>query len=197
MLWASGLTPHTDGNDWIVGLGDTGPSRGLDPTEDGGPLLETGSHTGTCASLGSTLGFLNCFMEVENSMPLILKGSCCKRMVTETHKCTFQRGWTSVCVTGWWTDKDMGSFGAWFWLVTFWEVREVLDLIGEEGRLWAWVFSAPQGWNPVNKNLFPSILIVESCRFKAPCGQALVCLGILWQGSYFSLVLKSFISFFF
>ena len=32
----------------------------------------------------------------------------------------------------------------------------------------------PQGWNPVNKNLFPSILVVGSCT-NAPHAQFPVC----------------------
>lgn len=31
----------------LVGPGDVGPTRGLDPTEDGSSLLETGSQAGT------------------------------------------------------------------------------------------------------------------------------------------------------
>ena len=31
----------------LVGLGDAGPTRGLDPAEDGSPLLEAGPHAGT------------------------------------------------------------------------------------------------------------------------------------------------------
>ena len=44
------------------------------------------------------------------------------------------------------------------------------------GGLRAGVLPAPlpQGWNPVNKNLFPSTQIVGSC-VKVPCGRALVC----------------------
>ena len=39
----------------LVGLGDARSARGLDPTEDGSPFLESGSHEGTPASLGGSL----------------------------------------------------------------------------------------------------------------------------------------------
>ena len=65
--------------------------------------------------------------------------------------------------------KETGNFWAWFWLVASWEARKALGLVGEGG-------SEPecsqhphprQGWNPVNKILFPSTLIVGS-YVKAP-----------------------------
>ena len=75
-----------------------------------------------------------------------------------THKWTFQRRWRSVCVADLRTDKDMG------------DAREVLRQEGSEQE-------CPQpswGWNPINKNLFPSTLIVRSC-VKVPYGWAPVC----------------------
>ena len=52
----------------LVGPGDVGPTRGLGPKADGGPLMEIGSHAGMSASLGSTLwdSFLNRHVETEN-----------------------------------------------------------------------------------------------------------------------------------
>ena len=41
--------------DVLMARGDAGPTRGLDPTEDGSPFLESGSHEGTPASLGGSL----------------------------------------------------------------------------------------------------------------------------------------------
>ena len=93
---------------------------------------------------------------------------------SETHKCTCQRGWRSICVTGWCTDKDVGNFGAWFWLVAFWEAREALGLVREKGS------QLPRGWNPVNKNLFPSTLIVGS-YVRTPGGQGPGCSATLYS----------------
>ena len=63
-----------------MGPGDVGPTRGLEPTEHGTPLLEAGSHTGTCASLGSSLwdsvawqSFLDRHPETKSIAPQILK----------------------------------------------------------------------------------------------------------------------------
>ena len=97
---------------------------------------------------------------------------------SETHKCTVQRGWRTVCAAGLRTDKDMGNFWAWFWLIAIWGAKEVLSPVGEKGSeqecsqsLW--------DRNLVNQNLFPSTLIVGSC-LKAPWGQARVCLVTDW-----------------
>ena len=98
---------------------------------------------------------------------------------SETHKCTFQRRWRSICVTSWWTDKEMGNLWTSFCFAAFWGASKVLGLMWEEGS----EQECPQpleGWKPVNKNLFPSTLIVESCIFKAPRGQALVCTVTQW-----------------
>ena len=65
----------------------------------------------------------------------------------ETHKCAFQRRGRPVCTTGWWRDKDMGTFWAWFELVAFGKSREVLYLLGEAGP-WAGVLSAPPRLEP-------------------------------------------------
>ena len=72
-------------------------------------------------------------MKTENSTPQILKErAACEKMLTENHNCTFQREQRSVCMTVLRTDKEMGNFWAWFWLMAFWEVGEVLDLMGEK-----------------------------------------------------------------
>ena len=91
-----------------MGLGYAGPTRGLDPAEVGSPLLEAGSHAGMCASLGSTLwdsvtghtvlGLLHGGQEQHTPDP---EGQLLREDGdSETHKCTFQRGWRSLCVTG-------------------------------------------------------------------------------------------------
>ena len=36
-----------------------------------------------------------------------------------------------VCMARLRTDKEMGNFWAWFWLVVFWREREVLGLMRE------------------------------------------------------------------
>ena len=56
-----------------------------------------------------------------------------------------------------------------FWLVAFWGAREVLGLTEDEGSKQE-CSQAPEGWNPVNKNLFPSTLIVGS-RVKVPVAE--------------------------
>ena len=61
------------------------------------------------------------------------------------------------------TDKEMGNFWAWFWLVAFWGAREVWGLVGEEGSEQE-CSQHPQGWTSVNKNLFPSTQIVGSFK---------------------------------
>ena len=69
-------------------------------------------------------------------------------------------------MTGLKTDKDMGNFWAWFWHVAFWEATEALGLVGKEDfeqeRFLHHLHPLPQGWNPVNKKLFPLTLIVGS-----------------------------------
>ena len=92
----------------------------------------------------------------------------------ETHQCTFQREWKNVCAASLRTDKEMGNYWAWFWLVAWWGAREVLSLVGEQSSEQK-CSQAPRGWNPVNKNLFPPMRIVASC-IKNPRAQALVCL---------------------
>ena len=77
-------------------------------------------------------------------------------------------------MTGLKTDKDMGNFWAWFWHVAFWEATEALGLVGKEDfeqeRFLHHLHPLPQGWNPVNKKLFPLTLIVGS-----------LCQGARWQ----------------
>ena len=61
----------------------------------------------------------------------------------------------------------------------------MLGLRGEEGSEQE-CSQVHQGWNFVNKNLFPSTLFVESC-VKAPCGQGPVCLVTIPE-SYIDVV---------
>ena len=72
------------------------------------------------------------------------------------------------------TDKEMGNFWAWFWLIAFWGTTKVLGLMGETGSKQE-SSQHPQGWNPVNKNLFPSTQTIGSRGFKEPSGQTPVC----------------------
>ena len=52
-FWAFGPAPAQTGV--LVGPGYMVSSRGLDPVEDENPLLESVSHAGMCASLGSSI----------------------------------------------------------------------------------------------------------------------------------------------
>ena len=55
------------------------------------------------------------------------------------------------------------------------EARQVWGPVGEEGSEQK-CSQHPQGWSPVNKNLFLSTPIVESYILKAPGSLALVCM---------------------
>ena len=69
-------------------------------------------------------------------------------------------------------NNNMGNFGGYFGLIAWWGAREVLDLVGELGsenecsRL-------PQGWNVVNKDILPALVIGSYTMVLR--GQALVC----------------------
>ena len=104
----------------LVGLGDVGPTRGLEPAEDGSPLLETGSPAGVCASLGSSI-WDTWSRVAQHRVPRLLHGDRAvyprfwRRELlqedghSETYKSTFQRGWRPVCTAGLRIDKDMGD----------------------------------------------------------------------------------------
>ena len=91
---------------------------------------------------------------------------------SETCKRTFQRGWRSTCTAGLRTDKEMGNYWSWVWLLAWWGEREVLGLMGEHSSKQE-CSQLHQRLNPIIKNLFPSTQIVGSCN-KAPWAQALV-----------------------
>ena len=57
----------------------------------------------------------------------------------------------------------------------------MLGLVGEQGSEQE-CYQPLQGWNPVNKNLFSSVLIVRSCIKATTCGRAQVC-SVTWLPS--------------
>lgn len=128
----------------LTGPGDAGPTRGLDATEDGNLLLETGSHAGTCASLGSSIwnsviqcstahGFRMATWRLGAARPRPWRGELLwEGRDSETHRCTFQREWKSIRVTDLRTNKKVRNFWARFWLVAFWRARAGLDLVEEQ-----------------------------------------------------------------
>ena len=59
---------------------------------------------------------LNHYMEGEKMVPQILKESCCERIVTLKPTKRME----TCLYTGLRTDKDMGNFGACFWLIAWW-----------------------------------------------------------------------------
>lgn len=66
-------------------------------------------------------------------------------------------------------DEDIGDDWAWFLLVAWWRANEVLGLREEQGSEQKCSL-CPQGWNLINKSLFPSTLTVGSCT-NVPCEQ--------------------------
>ena len=104
--------------------------HGLSCHMGGSSLLEAGSYAGACAPWLQPLGhyeplqhgtrFVDSYVETESRASQILK----ERLLgedgnSETHQCTFQTGWRSVCMTSLRTDKEMGTFWAWFGLQPF------------------------------------------------------------------------------
>ena len=71
------------------------------------------------------------------------------------------------------TDKEMGNFWAWFWLIDFWGAREVLGLRGDRGSEQECSQPPAHHWNPVNKSPFLSTQIFGSC-IKATSSQILL-----------------------
>ena len=97
----------------------------------------TVSHSlGTRASLDSTMIQCNMahvsldhYMEAEDNIQQIQKERAVQEDGnSESHKRTFQRGWRSACTAGSKTDKEVGNFWAWFWLLGWWGARKVLGL---------------------------------------------------------------------
>ena len=120
--------------------------------------------------------FLDLYMETKDNVPQILKETVpVKGWPLWNPKCIFQRGQRSDCTVSLRTDKDMGNYWARFWLIDWWGAREVLGFVGEQSSEQESSQPSPSDWNLINKNLFPSILTVESC-IKVPCASALVCL---------------------
>ena len=76
--------------------------------------------------------FLDYYMEAEDNVPQILRKELLRENGNSETTAHCQRGWRTVCATGLRIDKDMGNFGAYFWLIAWWGVREVLLLIGEQ-----------------------------------------------------------------
>ena len=111
-FWASGPAPHTDrsprGTRRCRAHQGLRPRRGWQPTPGGRAPCWDSEH--------STQG-LNCCMEAEDSAPD--PESCCGRMATLKPTSAPSRGQTSVCMTSWWTGKEMGNFWEQFWLVAF------------------------------------------------------------------------------
>ena len=111
--------------------------------------------------------FLNHCKETKNSAPQTVRELLWGNGDSQTHKCTFQRGWTPICLTSWWTDKDMGNFWTWFWLIDFWEVREVLGLMGKVG-------SEQDALSPLQVGT----LLVKTFSFSTNCW--VICKGTRW-----------------
>ena len=74
----------------------------------------------------------------------------------------------AVCAAG--LDKNMWNCWVCFWLMAFWETREVLGLVGKQGSEQK-CCECPQRWNIVNKGLFLPMLIIGSGT-KPPRGQS-------------------------
>ena len=76
--------------------------------------------------------------------------------------------------------RKWGNFRAWFWLVVFCGAREVLcpeEKSGSEQEYSQHSLPSDEkkkNWNPVNKNLFPSLQIAGS-YIRAPSGQIPFC----------------------
>ena len=145
----------------------------------GPPGTETPQRTGahswrwgpTLEQCNTACGFLNCYMETESSAPQILKERAAARGEdgdSETPKYTFQR--METCLHE--RLKDKLGHGELLDMVLARSLlgsRNVLSLMGEEASEQQ-CSQLPQGWKPVNKNLFPSALVVGSHRLEAPRG---------------------------
>ena len=86
-----------------------------------------GHSLGTCAFLDFTMiqwnmahVFLDYYMEAEDNIPRSWR----KELLWEdgnfeTYKYTLQRRWKTVCAADLITDKEMGNYRAWFWLIAW------------------------------------------------------------------------------
>ena len=72
-------------------------------------------------------------MEAEGNIPQILKERAAARIWWRWNPQVCISEGTENCVASLRTDKDTGDFGACFWLIAWWGVREVLGIMGEQG----------------------------------------------------------------
>ena len=142
-----------------------GPTRGCAP-----PWAPASGIQRSGAAWGPWV--LACYMETGSSAPQVPRELLPEGGDSETHTCTFQRGWRTVWGTSLRTGKEMGNFWAWFWLTIFFFSKRSSGSHGSEG-LSEQERSQHQSprLDPVSKNLFPSTQVIESC-IRAPMAEA-------------------------
>ena len=118
---------------------------------------------------------LDSYTEAENCIPQMLKERTAAGGGQLWNAWVYLlEGVVTVCTDDLRTDKDMGNFWVWFWLIAC-NKRQVLSLLGKQNSEQECSYH-PQSWNAVSKTLFPSTPSVGSWT-KIPHAWALVCSG--------------------